>query len=290
MKVLVIGSGGYLGSRLCDRLASDGHDVRRASSSDGTGLDPQTGLLPEAFRIGAGTGVVVYLAHSPFYHDLPSRLDHVLHVNAVSAVRVAERSAAAGVRRFVYASSGSVYRPAWSPLAEDAPLRTDDLYALSKILGETALRALADDLALTVFRPFGIYGPGQSGMLVSGLLARLAARDPVYLEANPHDPSDTGGLRLSLCYVDDAVACLCQAAVEGGPDVVNLAGPEALSVAALARQLGALLGQPPDLRPQGSPGRVGDLVADVSRLRPYARVEWTPAAVGLARTVEAWRA
>jgi len=291
MKVLVVGAGGYVGRRLCDRLAADGHEIRRVSSSDGTGLDPETGLLPAAFQVEAGTDTVVYLAHSPFHRDLPARMGHVFNVHAVSVAEVAERAVAVGASRFVYVSTGSVYRPAWGPLAETAPLRTDDLYALSKIAAETALHDFRDDLDVTVFRPFGLYGPGQSGRLVANVLASVAAGERVWLERSRRDPSDTGGLRISLCYIDDAIACLCQAARgAAGPVVANLAGGEALAIADLARRLGTLLGKPPALRLLDDAYRSGDLVADVSLLRQHFHVNFTPVATGLARVVEAWQA
>ncbi len=70
MSVLVIGNTGYMGRHLMAGLAASGLLARGASSSDGTGIDPKTGLLPEGFAVPTGTATVVYLAQSPHSREL----------------------------------------------------------------------------------------------------------------------------------------------------------------------------------------------------------------------------
>src|SRR5262245_4623383 len=109
MRVTIIGSRGFLGRALVARLTQRGWDVEGISSSSPGGLDPITGLLPAEFSFRPDTAAVMYLAQSPYYRQVPERADHLLAVNVVSAVKAAEAARRGGVRRFVYASTGSVY-------------------------------------------------------------------------------------------------------------------------------------------------------------------------------------
>lgn len=286
MKALVIGSGGYMGRHLMLGLANAGVNGVGISSGNGSGIDPSSGLLPADFVIPPGTSVVVYLAQSPRYRQVPEQASHVLAVNAQSAVRAAISARAAGVRRFIYVSTGTVYAPSFSPLGEDAPVRRDNWYALSKLHGEEALALFRGDMDVIVVRPFGIYGPGQSGRLVPNLIASIRADRPVTLQPRLDAPDDRDGLRISLCYVDDATGILLRLARDGGPACLNLAGPDALSIRAMAQSIGALLGRSPIF--EISPScRDSDLVADIGLLADTVSPKFTMFREGLEKVVAA---
>jgi nucleoside-diphosphate-sugar epimerase len=287
MRVLVVGSGGFIGRRLVARLLSASIDVRQATSQQSGGIDPATGLLSPSFAVPAGTSAVVYLAQSPHYRQTPTLAQHLLNVNVVSAVRVAELARAAGVRHFLYASTGSVYAPSFEPLVETAPVRRDGWYSLSKVMAEEALALFRNDLDMTVVRPFGVYGPGQSSMLVARLIAAVGSGEEITLQRHPHAADDRDGLRISLCYVDDAVRILESLVHGAGPPVLNLAGPKAVSIRELAETIGQVLGRSPKLQLVDRV-REGDLIADISRLRTaVSALEFTPLPQGICQTV-AW--
>ncbi len=283
MKVTIVGADGFLGGRLVPHLAAAGAEVNAVSISAGQGIDAETGILRDEFAIPAGTDAVVYLAQSPFYRQLPERLEHLLQVNVVSAVGVAELARRGGVRRLIYASTGSVYAPAFAPLAEASPVRLDDGYALTKLQAERALALYRGEMGVTIVRPFGIYGPGQKKMIVPGLIGAVADGREVFIERNPTDPADLDGLRISLCYVDDAAEVFARL-LSAGPEVVNLAGPEPVSVRRIAREAGSLLGKEPLLK-LSDRSRPGDLIADRTLLKTVADFEFTDFATGIAETL-----
>ncbi len=277
MKIAVYGSGGFVGTRLCARLREAGHEI--------FGSDPRQGA-EEMADPPAGLDSVVFLAQSHNYRNVPAMAWHVFQTNEVLALRVATKAAEGGAKRFVYASTGSVYAPSFAPLSEDGPLRRDDYYALSKVHAEEALALLRDRIEVVLVRPFGIYGPGQQGMLVANLLASIREGKPITLEPNPRDPADGRGRRMSLCYVDDSAAIFARLAECGGPPIVNLAGEEAVSIAELSTKLGELAGKSPQFV-AGSRARTGDLIADLTLLRKSVSPRFTPLAAGLERTVNA---
>ncbi len=285
MRVVIIGSNGYIGRRLSARLAELGHDVHGLSSSDGTGLDPESGLFREGFALPPGVEAVIYLAQSPYYRSGAQRRDHLRAVNAASAIQAAELASRTGAVRFVYTSTGSVYRPSLEPLAETAPLRRDDAYAASKIEAEEGLTALAGKIEVNVVRLFGVYGPGQQAKLIPALLARTLGGEKITLERNPADPTDLDGLKVSWCYIDDVTSILGRLVERGGPLVMNLAGPRPVSVRETALLMAEMTSRRLDLELTDR-FRSGDLIADISLLENHFHPEFTSFEDGLAAVVE----
>ncbi|MCP3801105.1 SDR family oxidoreductase [Allokutzneria sp. A3M-2-11 16] len=162
MRVLLTGHQGYLGSVMAVRLAEAGHDVVGLDS--GLFADCVLGPAPDdpptiavdlrdvtAEQL-AGFDAVIHLAalsNDPLGSLAPSL---TYDINHFASTRLAKLSRAAGVRRFLYASTCSVYGAAGEDLVgEDAPLRPVTPYAESKVRVEDDLVLLADDDFSPVF-------------------------------------------------------------------------------------------------------------------------------------------
>jgi nucleoside-diphosphate-sugar epimerase len=286
MKVLVIGSRGYIGRHLMADLADGGIEVVGVSSADGSGIDPDSGLLGDGFTVPVGTTAVVYMAQSPCYREVPQQASHVLAVNSLSVVRAATAARNAGVTRFIYFSTGTVYAPMFSPISEDAPVRRDSWYVLSKLHGEEALALFRSDMDVIVVRPFGVYGPGQSGRLVPNLIQSVKAGRPITLQARPGSAEDKDGLKISLCFIDDVIQILIGLLRNGGQACLNLAGPEAVSIRAMAEAIGSRVGREPVFELSASL-RDSDLIADTRLLTGTLAPTFTSLGDGLAKAISA---
>jgi nucleoside-diphosphate-sugar epimerase len=156
VKVLVTGHHGYIGSVLAPFVASAGHDVTGLDSFyyRGCDLGPPVEWLPALDRDVrdvtvadlAGFDAVVHLAalsNDPV-GDLNASLTY--DINLDGSVDLARRAREAGVERFVFASSCSMYGAATGDelVTEEAPLRPLTAYAESKVRAEEALFELAD--------------------------------------------------------------------------------------------------------------------------------------------------
>lgn len=282
MRIAVIGAGGFIGARLSTAFEARGHDVFRFSSAGGC-FHLESGMLADLAPVGA-LDALVYLSQSPYYRELPQRLQHVWNVNAVSAAKAAEWARQNGARRVVYASTGNIYEPSFEPHAEKDPVRRDDWYALSKLHGEETI-ALVRSVDVTFARLFGVYGPKQSLKLIPNLIESVQAGRSVVLQPHPSDAGDVDGLRLSLCYVDDAVRVLRRVVEAGGPRVLNVASPEVLSLRGIAAAIGRHLGVTPQFT-RGMEPRACDLLAHTSLVRPILG-EFTGFEDGLTRTIAA---
>lgn len=247
------------------RLDVEGVAARGLSSMDGMGIDAATGLLPPEFELADGEGAtVVYLSQSPRFRQVPAEASHVMAVNSLSPVRAAVAACRAGVRRFVYVSTGTVYAPSFSPLGEEAPVRRDNWYSLTKLYGEESLRLFREQMEVVIVRPFALYGPDQIGRLVPNLIDSVREGRPITIQPSGGEVDD-GGLRISLCHIEDAVSIFLHLIRSGGPEVLNLASPEALSIREIAEMVGRQLGLSPVVEVRKD-RREFDLIADVTRL------------------------
>jgi nucleoside-diphosphate-sugar epimerase len=193
-KVLVIGGGGYIGSALIGRLLGDGFEVllldalHFGEQAISEVIDhPKLHLLREDFRNVAvlvramrGVGSVVHLGG--LVGDPACAVDESLtiDVNVTATKIIGEIAKAHGVRRFVFASSCSVYGSSDEIVNENSSFNPQSLYAKSKVASEVVLNALADDnFSVTNLRFATIYGiSGRTRFdLVVNLLCAKAVRD-----------------------------------------------------------------------------------------------------------------
>ena len=271
-RIAVIGAGGFIGRRLSAAAAAAGNTVHAISSSDGS-FDSESGLLTPP-SIDGPLDAVVYLSQSPRYREVPQQASHLWSVNVVSAIVAAQWGRRLGARHFIYASSGTIYEPSFTPHRETDPLRRDRGYALSKIHAEEALQQFEDDLVVTCARCFGVYGPGQQGKIIPNLTAAIRRGRSVEIHRHPLDASDTNGVRLSLGHVDDIVRAFLKLIDQPRPGPINVTSPEVLSIREIAVHIATALGVAPRFEMAADP-REGDVIADTSRVcelmdRPFA--------------------
>ncbi|GAA2867188.1 SDR family oxidoreductase [Streptosporangium fragile] len=162
MRVLLTGHQGYLGSVMAPVLTGAGHEVVGLDSGLFAGCvlgpapDDPPGHPVDVRDVTAdalaGIDAVVHLAalsNDPLGSLAP---ELTYDVNHRASVRLARLARDAGVRRFLYASTCSVYGASGSDLVdEDAPLRPVTPYADSKVRVEDDLLTLADDDFSPVF-------------------------------------------------------------------------------------------------------------------------------------------
>ncbi len=277
MKAAIVGAAGFLGRALCKHLQAEGWEVA-AYDTVAPGTVPSgvqfipLDVLRDAVALPRDLAAVYYLAQSPRYRDFPLGADDLFGVNAFGAIKTAQAAAAAGAGMFCFASTGNVYRPSLLPLDEDCPVRRDDPYAASKLAAEEALRLFAAHLPTISVRLFGLFGPGQQKMLPATLLRKVQSGEAIVLEPAEGEGGEPEGLAISFSYVDDTARCLRQLAQLAHtlptslPAVLNVAGPEAVSIRRFALMIGRILGVEPKFE-VAKTRRLFNLIAEIGRLR-----------------------
>jgi nucleoside-diphosphate-sugar epimerase len=202
--------------------------------------------LAEAF---AGADVVVHLA---FLVTGTGSRATIRAINVEGTRNVFRAAAAAGARRFVYASSVAAYgfhRDNPVGMTEDWPVRPAArlFYAREKAELEHLLRAEAADhpgLALYLLRPPIVLGPHSMGAkdLLPGPLAPLGRRLAGRVGRLPVPvPALVPALPLQLVHEEDVGQALLRCVVAAGPPgAYNIAADDVLTVADIARELGVL--------------------------------------------------
>lgn len=176
MKILVTGGTGFTGGNLCRHLSAAGHEVyalvregRDTSALDALGVRTVPGNLldPASLqRATRGMHTVYHIAAAFREAHLPDQA--YFDVNVQGTESLVRAAAANGVQRFVHCSTIGVHGDTGrTPATEDSPFRPPDVYCVSKVEGEQLARRLFDELGLagSVFRPMGIYGPGDTRFL-----------------------------------------------------------------------------------------------------------------------------
>lgn len=265
--IAVVGANGYIGRHVVAYMRAQGIDVVTLSSRDGSGVDPKTGLFPVDFAFKKNVDGVIYAAQSPQYRNVPDAAWHLLAVNSVAPLQVAMAAEKAGAKNFVYLSTGNVYKPGYEPLKEADEVLGTHWYPFSKIQGEQALLLLRSKLKITVVRVFAVYGPDQTEKLIPNLIESVEMGKPVILAPRQNGVPD-GGLRINPCYIDDAVDVLTSLACKGGPAIINLAGPQVVSVKEIAEMWAKLRGLIPVIT-EVPALRNMDLIADTTLVSAY---------------------
>jgi nucleoside-diphosphate-sugar epimerase len=238
---------------------------------------------PDFSRLPKDVQAVVSLAQSHAFRSFPEGASEVFAVNVAAHLQLLEWARKVGVRRFVYASSGGIYGSrARLDVAESELLAVDSplgFYLGSKLCAEVIFqnyRHYFDTAA--ILRPFFIYGPGQrKDMLVSRLIRAVREGRPIQLHGRD-------GLRINPIYVDDAAAAFAAALKLSGCKVINIAGPETVSLRALGERIGRLVRREPLF--EQVPGSPSDYVANIDAARSLLGTPLTSLDIGLARTVE----
>ena len=293
---LVTGVAGFIGSTVAERLLAAGCSV--------VGIDSFTDYYdPERKRAN-----VAPLEGSPRFQlveadllravlePLLENVDYVFHEaaqagvrgswgpnfsvyldnNVLATQRLLEACKLRPIKKFVYASSSSVYGDAESfPTSEQALPRPVSPYGVTKLAGEHLCRLYWRNYGLpaVALRYFTVYGPRQRPDMAFHLFTKAM------LEGKELTIFGDGSQTRDFTYVDDIVTAnllAAQADVEG--EELNIGGGSRVTLRAAVDVLASVVGRPARLNSQESQrGDARDTAADITkaaRLLGY-RPRWT---------------
>jgi UDP-glucuronate 4-epimerase len=249
MRILVTGCAGFIGSHLTESLLGDGHAVvgvdcfndnyarpeklrnlqlaRDWDAFDFVPIDLSRGDLHD---IVEECEVCFHLAAEPGVRaSWGTRFDHYLRNNVLTTQHLLEAAKSLPERRFVYASSSSIYGHAADlPTPEDALPRPFSPYGATKLAGEHLCGLYQSNYGVqtVVLRYFSVYGPRQRPDMAFTIFGK-ALRDglPVRLHGDGSQTRD-------FTYVGDVVLATRRAAIakDAAGGVFNIGGGSQISL------------------------------------------------------------
>lgn len=214
-----------------------------------------------------GWDIVLHLAARAGVRPSIKAPQAYIETNIAGTQRMLDAAVATGVKKFLFASSSSVYGAADEvPFREDAPLRrTFSPYAATKAAGEQLCSVYAHlyGLPVVALRFFTVYGPGQRPDLAIHKFTRAIS------EGRTIEQYGDGSSRRDYTYVDDIVQGIkATAGYDGAYEVFNLGESETISLAELIAAIEAALGRKAVIeRKPDQPGDMPATWADISKAR-----------------------
>jgi nucleoside-diphosphate-sugar epimerase len=290
MKALVTGCAGFIGSHLVERLLKERAEV--------IGIDCFTDYYSREVK---EANLVDALSHNNFDFreedlldmDIYPEVDYVFHEAAQAGVRASwgksfeiyTRSNIEATQRllefykdhkpkkFVYASSSSVYGDAELPMKENRLLKPVSPYGVTKLAGEKLCYLYWKNYSVPTvsLRYFTVYGPRQRpDMAIHKFVKAILNEAEITVYGDGMQTRD-------FTYVDDAVEAniLAAAATEIEGKVFNVGGGSRISVTALITLLEKITGKKARIRYiENQKGDVRDTLADTSKIT--MQLNWKP--------------
>jgi UDP-glucuronate 4-epimerase len=308
MKAIVTGAAGFIGSHLCQRLLSESWTVVGIDNFDDF-YDPKikhdnikSCLQNKRFRLfeadirsaadmnkamAEGADVVVHLAARAGVRPSIAQPALYADVNINGTVTLLEAAKKNGVKKFIFASSSSVYgNNKKVPFSEqdnvDFPISP---YAATKKAGELICHTYHHlfGISITCLRYFTVYGPRQRPDLAIHKFARLIE------EGRPIPVYGDGSMMRDFTYIDDIIDGTVSAINKcDGYNIYNLGESRPITVNALIEEIEKALGKKATI--EYLPLQPGDVVrtyADVTKAeRDLGYSPNTDINIGLKRFVE----
>jgi UDP-glucose 4-epimerase len=303
MRVVVTGGAGFIGSHVVDALLDDGHQITVLDNFS-TGRPANlshvsdsvevfecdlaiAGEWSESFR---GADWVIHLAAlADIVPSIQKPVDY-FSANVVGTFNLLQAARAHEVKRFIYSASSSCYGiPDTYPTPENADIRPQYPYAMTKRLGEELVMHWADiyQLPAVSLRFFNVYGPrsrtsGTYGAVFGVFLAQKLAGQPLTIVGDGEQTRD-------FTFVTDiAQAVLAAAESDLSGEIFNVGSGQTVSVNHLAELLGGETVNIPK-----RPGEPDCTFADITRVE--SELGWQPSVSieagvsAVLRNIDYWR-
>ena len=287
MKILIIGSEGFVGKNLVKGL-SEKHDIYTSDQLDSTHQNYSKCDITNydsVEKIVRDVDAVIHLAA----HSLVSSLDGSItnaRVNIIGLLNLLESCRKNSIHKVIFTSASSlVGEPKSFHVNEDHPPKPKTAYGITKLTSEHYLRLYHElyDMNYTVFRFFNIYGPFQKNGLIPSIFNKIQNNESITIFGKGDQVRD-------YVYIEDVLPFFEQAASSeiGKNKVLNMGTGNGTTIFEIVKNISEILKIEPKIEYQPvRPGEIGNFVADTTLLhKTFGKIPSTDVKTGLRQTID----
>ncbi len=292
MKILVTGGAGFIGSHLAERLLQDGHFVKVLDNFDdyyspelkqenlkkcleNPDFELVTGDVRDKETVQKAMGGVDSVVHEAAQAGVRvsvEKPEKTVSVNMDGMLNVLVAARDAGVKKFVFVSSSSVYgKTRYLPYDEKHPTEPISPYGVTKVAGEQMCRVFSElyGMEIPMLRYFTVYGPRvRPDLAINKFFRRAMKNEKIEIYGD-------GSKTRDFTYVGDIVEGTVLALEKGKTGPYNLGGGNRVSVKELAEKIIRIAGSSSEIVYTGDQaGDVIDTLSDASKARE--ELGWEP--------------
>lgn len=249
MKALITGCSGFIGCHLVDACYDLGFDVVGVDIRDYSGKNHRflDFRKQDVQDLKAEDLVGIdYIFHLAFVTNIPNSIQHPLETtrdNVDMSVHLLKIATEAKVKKFLFASTASLYGSNPTPWREDMPPQPMEPYSWQKLSVEYACQMWAKRYGLptVIFRFFQVFGENQrSDTALAAFFRAKKNGQPITLTETTAQSSFRTGQRDFIYVKDLARACVRAAlvAVTGQGEIINIGSGKVTTMEEIANAIG----------------------------------------------------
>jgi len=288
MKVLIIGSEGFVGNNLVEGL-SPKNEIHCADVMDSSLHKNYSKIDITDFenteKIIKNFDAVINLAA----HSLTSSIEGPIknaQVNIIGLLNILEACRKNNINKVIFTSASSLVGEPTTPKVSESHIATPKTaYGITKLTSEHYLRLYHElyNLNYVIFRFFNIYGPYQKNGLIPSLYSRITQNQPLTVFGKGDQIRD-------YVFIQDIIPFFDRALNENSHDnkIFNMGTGKGTSILDVINILSETMGITPEIEfKEPRPGEIGNFVSDPELLSStFGRIPSTPVEEGIKQTIE----
>tara|TARA_B110000438_G_C15800100_1_gene644714 strand:- start:1462 stop:2343 length:882 start_codon:yes stop_codon:yes gene_type:complete len=288
MKILILGSEGFVGHNLVEGLSKN-HEIFCADLIENSVHKNYKQFditdLSSVEKIVKDVDVVIDLAA----HSLVSSLDGSIEnakVNIIGLLNVLESCRKNGIKKIIFTSASSMIGiPNSEQVSENHSAFPKTAYGITKLASEHYLRLYQElyGINYVVFRFFNIYGPYQKNGLIPTLYNRIKNGESLMVFGKGDQIRD-------YVFIEDIVSFFEEAILSdiGNNQIFNMGTGKGSTISDIIKILSKTLQISPTIENKPErPGEIGNFVSDTTKLNSvFGSTPSTSVTLGIQKTVE----